>query len=218
MQKGANDPGCAGSNRKIAPKAAQVLGAGLAPKPGDLALGVLAGGEEGELDGLVDGQPALDDAEGFLVSNCFKRLCRRGQALTKELTDLLDESGFEHLARPESDLCAKRSTFREENQFKRREAAEGSSPGGEEPGSGASREETDLEGANEFLMIVEMDPGGGGGIEPEEEAVESAGAACFEGQQALAEGGVALWSGAETIQGGAEVEAGSAGEDRKASS
>ncbi len=170
------------------------------------------------MDGLVDGQPALDDAEGFLVSNCFKRLCRRGQALTKELTDLLDESGFEHLARPESDLCAKRSTFREENQFKRREAAEGSSPGGEEPGSGASREETDLEGANEFLMIVEMDPGGGGGIEPEEEAVESAGAACFEGQQALAEGGVALWSGAETIQGGAEVEAGSAGEDRKASS
>lgn len=129
------------------------------------------------------------------------------------MADLIDEARFKDLARSKCDSGAKRLAIGVENELKWDKSGEGVGPGGEEERSGAAGEEGNFEGSNEFLVVVGMNPGGGGRIEAEEEAVEASRAACFHGEQALTESGIALGAGAEAIKGSAEIETGSTGED-----
>jgi hypothetical protein len=186
---------------------------GFAAEPGHLALGVLAGGDGGEFDGLREGEVSLDEGQGLLIADGFKGLGRRGNALSEEEFDFADEAGVEDSAGAGGDALVEEGARRSETDLEDLVAFKGEGSIYKELGGGAAGEHADFESADGFVEIVRVDAGGGGGVKADEEAVKGTRAARFALRETAAEVVVASWPIGETVQQGFQVEASTAGDD-----
>jgi hypothetical protein len=210
-----------GSDVGVAAAAGEPVHVGLAAEPGELAFGVVAMALLGMGDGLLACELAAEDGGCFGVAQGGEGAAG-GAVTSDEAFGLFDEAAAEHAGGAVVDALVEAGAGRVEAEVEDAVAGEGvatllpldcdgsTAAGAERLACG----EGDFDGANDFGDVVGVDGGGGGGVEPGEDAVEVGGAASGgEDAEAFALAGCLGRGGEEAVDEGPEVEAGAAGDD-----
>ena len=185
---------------------------GLAAKPGELTLGVVAMALLGGGDGLGKGELAAEVGGGLAVAERIER--GNGAVAGEEAAGFFDEACGEHGFGALVEALVELGAGGIEADAEETEAGEGIAALGEGGGDRLAEGEADLDGADELGGVVGVNALGGEGVEAGEDAVQPAGAVAGEAAgEAGAEMLLARRAGEEAEREGAQVKAGAAGDD-----
>ena len=190
---------------------------GLAAKPGDLALGVTAGGLLDGADGGIEIDDAGEMGAELAVTDEVEGLEAGTEAASEQGADFVQPARGKHGAGTALDAGVEGGARRHEADFEGQKTFEARTREAEEFAHGAAGGEANFDGADDLGGVAGRDAGGGGGIEAGEETMEIFGAAgARAAAQAFAELLGAGGSVRQAFEKGAEIEAGAGGDDGQA--
>src|SRR5216683_304977 len=206
-----------GKDLRVAAAAFEPVHLGFAAEPGELALGVVAMALLGLGDGLLKGEFVAQDGGSFGGAEGGEGAAVRAVA-GYESRGFFDEAAVEHGGGALVNALVEEGTGWVEAEAEDVVAGEFVASLLPLLGEGLFGGEGDLDGADDFGDVVEVDGCGGGGVEAGEDTVEVGWASVLTQlgcsfAETIAEAGLLGRGGEEAVDQGAEVEAGASGDD-----
>src|SRR5690349_10748948 len=142
----------------------------IAPEPGKLPLGILAGFNLRGLRGLLQRHLTAQVGEYLFVSQGFKRLFVPRKTMSEQRANLFYKPFLEHLPRASRDRGGEDVSAGSQTDLEDFETFQGTALGSRR--QGRARQQTDFQCAGGLLHITRMNALGGRGLQTAEQAMQ----------------------------------------------